>query len=104
MMNQKHSQINIVLHNQSNQPSTHEQTIMPLIDQTFSAFVGMDELKRTIQQIYATKDINGRREQIGLNCKDRKSVVWGKRKEEGGRARSRERKETRQAAAREANE
>jgi len=69
MMNQKHSQINIVLHNQSNQSSTHKQTTMPLIDQTFSSFVGMDELKRTIQQIYATKVINGRREQIGLNCK-----------------------------------
>lgn len=71
MMSQKNSQINIVLHNQYKQSRSIKPTHNPFthIDETFSTFIGMQEFKQTVQQIYATKIINGRRQQMGLTCK-----------------------------------
>ncbi|MBY7143587.1 stage V sporulation protein K [Virgibacillus sp. NKC19-3] len=73
MIRNRNGQINIVLHDKKevkiensdhvpyidNSPFTH-------IDQEFSSFVAMNELKRTIKEIYATIIINEKRKQVGL--------------------------------------
>ncbi|MGY0691642.1 stage V sporulation protein K [Virgibacillus sp. FSP13] len=74
MVRNKNGQINIVFHDKKtvkiesgteinhvkNGPFTH-------IDQEFSSFIGMEKLKKTIKEIYATIVINERRKQMGLN-------------------------------------
>jgi len=74
MVRNKNGKINIVLqdkqsvkqedsnrHFVENSPFNH-------IDRDFSSFVGMEKLKRTIKEIYATIVINEKRMQIGLTC------------------------------------
>lgn len=72
MINQKNGQINIVLHDQRQQDSTDDLKNYPYthIDEMFASFIGVEEVKKTIQQVYATKIINGRRQQMGLSCKN----------------------------------
>ncbi|WP_106498554.1 stage V sporulation protein K [Lentibacillus sp. Marseille-P4043] len=75
MVRNKNGQINIVFNDKKaikiensteinrveNGPFTH-------IDQEFSSFIGMEKLKKTIKEIYATIVINERRKQMGLTC------------------------------------
>lgn len=74
MLKNKNGQINIILNDKrdtipekanqnylENSPFTH-------IDQKLSSFVGMEKLKRTIKEIYATIVINSKRDQLGLTC------------------------------------
>ncbi|OZU90240.1 stage V sporulation protein K [Virgibacillus indicus] len=70
-------QINIVLHDkkelktkQNKQLHYIENGNSPFkhIDQQFSSFVAMRELKRTIKEIYATIVVNEKRKQVGLTC------------------------------------
>lgn len=70
----KNGQINIVLHDKrfnaenealkdpfQNEPFNH-------IDQKFSSFIGLDNFKKTIKEIYAIKVVNEKRQQQGLIC------------------------------------
>ncbi|HLR40756.1 MAG TPA: stage V sporulation protein K [Virgibacillus sp.] len=74
MVRNKNGKINIVLQDkQSVKPedsSRHfvENSPFNHIDRDFSSFVGMEKLKRTIKEIYATIVINEKRKQIGLTC------------------------------------
>src|SRR5690625_2778906 len=74
MVRNKNGKINIVLQDkQSVKPedsSRHFVETSPFnhIDRDFSSFVGMEKLKRTIKEIYATIVINEKRKQIGLTC------------------------------------
>src|SRR5699024_10590430 len=45
-----------------------EKSPFKLIDHDFSSFVGMEKLKKTIKEIYATIVINEKRKQMGLIC------------------------------------
>ncbi len=45
--------------NETNNPFSH-------IDTSFSSFIGMEELKGTIKEVYATIVINGKRKEMGL--------------------------------------
>ncbi|GAB3795041.1 hypothetical protein GCM10028868_13470 [Virgibacillus kimchii] len=68
----RNGQINIVLSEKSNeQPKTdrfHTINNSPFshIDEEFSSFIGMKELKEKIKEIYATVVINEKRKQFGL--------------------------------------
>ncbi|MFD1037901.1 stage V sporulation protein K [Virgibacillus byunsanensis] len=70
----KNGQINIVLKNkrevQSEQVSPKNSESGPFfhIDQEFSSFIGMEKLKQTIKEIYATIVINEKRSKMGLTC------------------------------------
>lgn len=72
MIQNKNGQINIVLHdNRVNVvPKTKvkdpENSLFNQIDQEFSSFIGMEKIKKTIKEIYATITINKKREQLGL--------------------------------------
>ncbi|MGM8365063.1 AAA family ATPase [Virgibacillus sp. W0181] len=72
MIHNKSGQINIVFHEPSRRSSGELKPIKndPFIhiDEQFSAFVGMEELKQTIKEIYATIVINSKRQQFGLHC------------------------------------
>ncbi|MEC5422609.1 stage V sporulation protein K [Virgibacillus sp. C22-A2] len=75
MIRNRNGQINIVLHDKKevrleNTGQVHYIENRPFmhIDQEFSSFVAMKELKRTIKEIYATIVINEKREQLGLTC------------------------------------
>ncbi|RYG73803.1 stage V sporulation protein K [Lentibacillus lipolyticus] len=50
---------NSKLRNETNNPFSH-------IDAAFSSFIGMEELKETIKEVYATIVINGKRNEMGL--------------------------------------
>ncbi|WP_141234992.1 AAA family ATPase [Terribacillus saccharophilus] len=72
--------INIVLKNRQQeteqlQSGTVKRDIDPFrhIDQEFSAFIGMEKLKKTIKEIYANVHISGKREAAGL--KQEKQVL-----------------------------
>lgn len=72
----KNGQINIVLHDNQriqldNQKEIKEpkNSIFSFIDQEFSPFIGMDNIKETVKEIYATIAINRKRELMGLACK-----------------------------------
>ncbi|GAB3796918.1 hypothetical protein GCM10028868_17440 [Virgibacillus kimchii] len=71
----RNGQINIVLSEKNNeQPKTNHSlyTIdnrpFSHIDEAFSSFIGMKELKDKIKEIYATVLINEKREQFGLKA------------------------------------
>ncbi|WP_099158846.1 stage V sporulation protein K [Virgibacillus ndiopensis] len=73
MVRNKNGKINIVLHdNKGVKLDTDKRHIesgpFMHIDQEFSSFIGMDNLKQTIKEIYATIVINERRKQMGLAC------------------------------------
>lgn len=76
----KNSQINIILHDQKKVNPTSANKIHYLnnnpfkeIDQHFSDFIGMEKLKLTIKEIYATVVVNEKRKQMGL--KNSKQVL-----------------------------
>ncbi|RKQ37559.1 stage V sporulation protein K [Oceanobacillus halophilus] len=76
----KNSQINIILHDNkkvkvedSNHLRSQENNPFKNIDEEFSTFIGMNKLKATIKEIYATVVINEKRREIGL--KDSKQVL-----------------------------
>lgn len=73
MIQNKNGKINIVLQDKNelkmetnNQVHYIENSPYSHIDQQFSSFIAMNELKRTIKEIYATIIINEKRKQIGL--------------------------------------
>ena len=75
LVRNKNGQINIILQDHKDvqsECSTNsyyvENNPFDHIDQDFSSFVGMEKLKRTIKEIYATVVINDKRRQMGLTC------------------------------------
>ncbi|PAV30100.1 stage V sporulation protein K [Virgibacillus profundi] len=75
MTRNRSGQINIVLNDKKEVKIDHDHQLhyvknspFTLIDQQFSSFVAMKELKRTIKEIYATIVVNEKREEIGLTC------------------------------------
>lgn len=72
----KNGQINIVLHEQQHKLETKTQEDPFLkepfnyIDQEFTTFIGLDNFKKTIKEIYAIKVINEKRRQQGLVCEN----------------------------------
>ncbi|WP_156289138.1 stage V sporulation protein K [Oceanobacillus salinisoli] len=76
----KNSQINIILHENKkikSENSTNfryiENNPFKNIDEEFSTFIGMNKLKSTIKEIYATIVINEKRNELGL--KNTKQVL-----------------------------
>ncbi|MFC4557207.1 stage V sporulation protein K [Virgibacillus kekensis] len=74
-LRKKNGQINIVLNEQNNMRSEAvnqkpftETNPFSHIDSEFSSFIGMEKLKQTIKEIYATIVINEKRKQMGLTC------------------------------------
>lgn len=75
LVQNKKGQISIVLqerrpetqeiNEERRKPQTNSRTFSH-IDRNFSSFIGLEELKKMVKQIYATKVINEKREQIGL--------------------------------------
>ncbi|MDY0396441.1 stage V sporulation protein K [Virgibacillus halophilus] len=73
----KNSQINIVLSNQQKFPGSAEKkqnrtaTKNPFkhIDDAFQSFVGLEQLKQKVKEVYATIVINEKRSQSGLSSK-----------------------------------
>ncbi|WP_423241379.1 stage V sporulation protein K [Oceanobacillus zhaokaii] len=71
----RNGQINIILHNNNNKPKIERNNRLEFseneqykaIDREFSSFIGMDKLKTTIKEIYATILINEKRKELGLN-------------------------------------
>jgi len=76
LVKNKKGQINIVLQEKRNtkpeesppSPSAASPRTFAHIDRKFSSFVGLDELKKMVKQIYATMVVNEKREQIGLKA------------------------------------
>ncbi|MBD1224296.1 stage V sporulation protein K [Virgibacillus halodenitrificans] len=73
LIRNKKSQINIVLKEQKNDEGKSQKTISSLennpfthIDQEFSSIIGLQDLKKTIKEIYATVVINQKRHELGL--------------------------------------
>lgn len=72
-MKNKYGQINIVLQNnqpiKNNEANNNYNNISPftLIDEEFSSFIGLNKMKRTVKEIYATIIVNEKRKSIGLN-------------------------------------
>ncbi|MGM8213339.1 AAA family ATPase [Virgibacillus sp. W0430] len=66
----KSGQINIVFHESGNIRGSTNKISDPFvhIDEQFSAFIGMEKLKQTIKEIYATMVINTKRQEVGLHC------------------------------------
>jgi stage V sporulation protein K len=71
----KNGQINIVLHDRENlvierNEYFKEKQNNPFqsIEQEFTSFIGMHNLKETMKEIYANIHINQKREQVGLKC------------------------------------
>lgn len=71
----RNGQINIILHDKKgkipeNPDRVHsfEKGPFAAIDQEFSSFIGLEKLKQTIKEIYATMVINEKRKQMGLQC------------------------------------
>lgn len=74
----KNARINVVLNQQTHQPSTEEwlqtdeekQThdILVRFEDQLKQFVGLDEVKRLVKEIYAWLYMNQRREQQGLKA------------------------------------
>lgn len=73
MMRNRNGQINIVLHEKRHQTNKNKDQLMnksPFlhIDQELSSFVGLNNMKNTVKEIYATLIINKKRKELGLNC------------------------------------
>ncbi|MDY0405800.1 stage V sporulation protein K [Virgibacillus sp. 179-BFC.A HS] len=76
-LHQKNGQINIVLHSQqkmnAQEKSMPKQSIanspFSHIDNAFSSFVGLEQLKQKVKEVYATIVINEHRSQSGLSSK-----------------------------------
>ncbi|MBT2215024.1 stage V sporulation protein K [Virgibacillus dakarensis] len=75
MVRNKNGQINIVFHDKkavqidrNKQPNQMDNGPFSHIDQEFSSFIGLERLKKTIKEIYATIAINEKRREIGLAC------------------------------------
>src|SRR5690625_4725806 len=70
MVENRKGQINIVFHEveKTKNDTLHIEKYNPFkqIDEQFSNFIGLKNLKQTIKEIYATIIINSKREQIGL--------------------------------------
>ncbi|GAB3066796.1 stage V sporulation protein K [Virgibacillus ainsalahensis] len=73
MIQNRNGKINIVLHDnnevtseESNQIHFLENNPFAHIDREFSSFIAMNELKKTIKEVYATIVINEKRKQAGL--------------------------------------
>ncbi|APC48547.1 stage V sporulation protein K [Virgibacillus halodenitrificans] len=73
LIRNKKSQINIVLKEQKNDEGKSQKTTSSLennpfthIDQEFSSIIGLQDLKKTIKEIYATVVINQKRHELGL--------------------------------------
>mgnify|MGYP001384008931 CR=1 FL=1 len=70
MVENRKGQINIVFHDvekTKNDPlQLTKNNPFNQIDEHFSSFIGLEKLKQTMKEIYATIVINGKREQIGL--------------------------------------
>ncbi|RDW19561.1 stage V sporulation protein K [Oceanobacillus arenosus] len=70
----RNGQINIILHNNNNKPNVERKNPLEFskneqykaIDHEFSSFIGMDKLKMTVKEIYATIIINEKRKELGL--------------------------------------
>lgn len=80
MQGYKNGKINIILQDRKGKASqdtinrrTSEDDPFKHIDKAFASFVGLDSLKTTIKEIYATILINEKRKEIGL--KDSKQVL-----------------------------
>jgi len=80
MNRNKNGQINVILHDKKQveaiqRNSFHYVNNSPFkqIDQEFSSFIALDKLKTIIKEIYATKVINEKREELGL--KNTKQVL-----------------------------
>ncbi|MFB4167409.1 stage V sporulation protein K [Virgibacillus sp. JSM 102003] len=74
-LQKKNGQINIVLHDKNNASFENtsrfadaEESPFSHIDSEFSSFIGMEKLKKTIKEIYATIVINEKRKEMGLTC------------------------------------
>src|SRR5699024_10192430 len=74
-MQLKKGQINIVLHERQSIEARNDINIcrgknnpFSLIDEELASFVGMEKLKQTIREIYATIVINQKRKESGLRC------------------------------------
>lgn len=71
MIQNRSGQINIILHDKvPHKNFTDHEVENPFthIDKAFSSFVGVQNLKSSIKQIYATKKMNEQRNRIGLTC------------------------------------
>ncbi|MEN1969947.1 AAA family ATPase [Lentibacillus sp. N15] len=70
MVRNKNGQINIVFHDKKAKQLDEAMDNSPFahIDQEFSSFIGMERLKKTIKEIYATIVINEKRKEIGLSA------------------------------------
>lgn len=71
----RNGRINIVLQNNAQVQAMHaKNTIHPVnkqfaeIDKVFSSFVAMNEIKKTVKQIYATMIVNKKREEYGISA------------------------------------
>lgn len=80
MQGYKNGKINIILQDRKSKDSQetnirqfNENSPFKHIDKSFASFVGLDSLKTTIKEIYATILINEKRKEIGL--KDSKQVL-----------------------------
>ncbi|GAA0449067.1 MULTISPECIES: AAA family ATPase [Virgibacillus] len=80
MIRNKNGQVNIILQERKSAVSTKrnlekgfKNNPFKHIDQAFSSFVGMNELKERIKEIYATVVINEKRRELGLQ--DTKQVL-----------------------------
>ncbi len=71
MVRNKNGQINIVFHDKKAERQNKDQLNngpFAHIDQEFSSFIGMERLKKTIKEIYATIVISEKRKEIGLSA------------------------------------
>lgn len=73
MIHNEKGKINIVLHEQHKKTNNNRATYLlksndelKLIDEQFSSFIGLHHFKEIIKEIYATKLMNKKREQMGL--------------------------------------
>ncbi|AIF43679.1 stage V sporulation protein K [Virgibacillus sp. SK37] len=80
LIRNKKGQINIVLKEQKNEERQSQKSISSFennpfthIDQEFSSIIGLQDLKKTIKEIYATVVINQKRNELGL--KNSKQVL-----------------------------
>ena len=74
-MRNKSGQINIVLHEKHDDKTKNKSENQVLnsspflhIEQELSSFVGLNNVKKTVKEIYATLLINQKRKELGLNC------------------------------------
>src|SRR5699024_6333167 len=66
MIRHKRRQINIVLHEEKINHHKHTNRSFSYIDEQLSSFVGLNHMKKTVKEIYATLLVNKKREELGL--------------------------------------